>query len=131
MCKDTEEFGWQLRQYFIKRTISNKVMDALIEYDWPGNLRQLENVVERMLLSADGYVVKPDQLPPAIRSGKSAQGYNVEERGTLKEMMESVERRIFNDYYKKYGSTTKVAKALGISQPSASIKLSKYLPRNK
>lgn len=118
-------------KYAIKRTISDKVMDTLIEYDWPGNIRQLENVVERMLLSADGYVVKPEQLPPAIRNKKADQGYNAEGQGTLKEMMESVERRIFNDYYKKYGSTTKVAKALGISQPSASIKLSKYLPQEK
>ena len=118
-------------KYAIKRTISNKVMDAFAEYDWPGNIRQLENVVERMLLSADGYVVKLEQLPPALRSRKGGQGYNVETQGTLKEMMESVERRIFTDYYAKYGSTTKVAKALGISQPSASIKLSKYLPQNK
>ena len=117
-------------KYNIKRSISNKVIDALVDYDWPGNIRQLENVVERMLLSADGYVIKWEHLPPAI-SKKAIQGYNPEKQGTLKEMMESVEKRIFTDYYKKYGSTTKVAKALGISQPSASMKLSKYLPRNK
>ena len=117
-------------KYGIKRTLSNKVMDALIEYEWPGNIRQLENVVERMLLSADEYVVNLEQLPPAVRSKKTTQGYSVETQGTLKEMMESVERRIFTDYYKKYGSTTKVAKALGISQPSASIKLNKYLPKD-
>lgn len=116
-------------KYDIKRTIANRVMDALIEYDWPGNIRQLENVVERMLLSTDGYVVNLEQLPPALRNKKDAQGYSVEAQGTLKEMLESVERRIFTDYYKRYGSTTKVAKALGISQPSASIKLNKYLPK--
>lgn len=112
----------------IKRTISNKVVDALTDYDWPGNIRQLENVVERMLLSADDYMVTWEHLPPAI-SNRAARSYSVEKKGTLKEMLEDVERRIFVEYQAKYGTTTKVAKALGISQPSASVKLSKYLPR--
>ena len=46
---------------------------------------------------------------------------------TLHEILESVEKEVILDAYEKYGTTTKVAEVLGISQPSASIKLKKYL----
>lgn len=117
------------KKHGIKRTISDKAVEILVAYDWPGNIRQLENVVERMLVSTDGYVINPEHIPPSVRGKKPSPGFEVKTNGTLKEMLESVERRIFRDCYKKYGSTTKVAKALGISQPSASMKLSKYLEK--
>ena len=48
------------------------------------------------------------------------------ENRSLKEQMEELEREIIQSYYEKYRSTVKVAKALNISQASASMKIKKY-----
>jgi formate hydrogenlyase transcriptional activator len=47
-------------------SISSKVMDAMVAYDWPGNIRELENIVERaMILSRDGAIQYGDWMPMA------------------------------------------------------------------
>ena len=112
------------KKYGLKRTIANSSIDALVEYDWPGNIRELENTVERLVLSTDEYMITNDNLPLKLKA--DVVGRPVMENKTLKEILESVEKRVIVEAYKKIGTTTGVAKALGISQPSASLKISKY-----
>jgi DNA-binding NtrC family response regulator len=52
-------------------TISNEAMELLLTYDWPGNIRELKNTVERAILICSGIVV-PDDLPPKIRTARDA-----------------------------------------------------------
>ena len=49
-------------------TISEEAMVLLWEYDWAGNIRELENVIERLVILSDSPVIRPDTLPPHIRS---------------------------------------------------------------
>ncbi len=49
-------------------SISEEAMVLLWEYDWPGNIRELENVIERTVILSDATIIKPDALPPNIRS---------------------------------------------------------------
>jgi DNA-binding NtrC family response regulator len=48
------------------RQIGSAVMTSLQAYDWPGNLRELRDVVGSLLVGAQGDVIEPDDLPPAI-----------------------------------------------------------------
>ncbi len=144
--------------YGVHRRFSEEALACLRAYDWPGNIRQLQNHVERSLLLSDGDVISYESIPNFVRqnrretimnaaeadppkgrerdsasSGKDIQGEKAEttdavrEGATLKELLEEEERKIILRYYKQYGSPTKIAKQLGISQPSASMKLKKYL----
>ena len=55
------------------KTVSPPVMKALIAYEWPGNVRQLENIVERMVaLSGNRTALMPSDLPPEIQRSDSA-----------------------------------------------------------
>src|SRR5690606_18911967 len=48
------------------RSVSPTAMQALQNYEWPGNIRELINVVERSVLLCDGEVIEPCDLPEAI-----------------------------------------------------------------
>jgi two-component system NtrC family response regulator len=52
----------------IVREIGSEAMSALCEYAWPGNVRQVENVVERLVVTGRSEVVQPSDLPHEVRS---------------------------------------------------------------
>ncbi len=56
-----EEFGQPVPGF------SDRAMSALKAYDWPGNIRELENVVQRMVLMTDGELIDAPDLPPLMR----------------------------------------------------------------
>jgi len=121
----TEKFN---KQYQISRTLSSTVIDYLIEYDWPGNLRELENTIERLILTSDDYMVSEDLLPAAIKQPRFI--HSTTNKQSLKGILESVESEVIRESYKKHGSTVGVAKELDISQPSASLKIAKYVDKS-
>src|SRR5687768_4368886 len=46
------------------RVTNSAALEALTTFDWPGNVRQLENAIERLVLFARGSTIEPDDLPP-------------------------------------------------------------------
>ena len=51
--------------------ISRAALDAMYSYDWPGNIRELENTIERAVIIAAGRQIEPDHLPPNITEGSA------------------------------------------------------------
>jgi len=70
-----------LVQHFLKKKSSSErtdpvqidesAMKMLLRYDWPGNIRELENMVERMVILVDGNLIKISDIPPQINGHKS------------------------------------------------------------
>ncbi len=54
--------------------LATEVMQALIDYSWPGNIRQLRNVIERLTILQEEDIILPEHLPPAIRAYLPAGG---------------------------------------------------------
>ena len=112
--------------------ISDEAMNALCEYEWPGNIRELKNVVERLIvLSEDDYIDFFD-LPSSITNYygemKSKKvdyliNYNV---GNDIESFDVYEKEIYRIAYEKYGSFNKAAKVLGVTHKTVASKLRKY-----
>lgn len=127
LCKHfVEKFN---KKYNLNRTLSNIVLDYFLEYDWPGNIRELENVIERLILTSDDYMITEDRLPSAIKS-QMLHSPIISDK-PLKEILEAVESKVIQDAYNKHQTSIGVAKELGISQPSASIKINKYVDSKK
>ncbi len=112
-------------KYGIQRKFSSRAMEFMKDYSWPGNVRELQNIVERVLLTADDNVITESMLPPEIYSKVTVSKYEIG-RKSLKEILEEVEKSVLLEAYERYGTTTKVAQILGISQGSVSLKLNKY-----
>jgi DNA-binding NtrC family response regulator len=58
-------------------TISDAVIKLLEQYDWPGNVRQLESTIERAIISCDGTVIEPHHLPMAITRAGLPESYPI------------------------------------------------------
>ena len=99
-------------------TFSEDAMRSLQEYAWPGNIRELRNVVERMLLFAEDGAVTAETVRTALPShlGTSANP-SIATTGTLAERVEQVERQMILDEIKRHNHhITNTAKALGLER---------------
>jgi len=99
------------------REFSPALFDQLAHRDWPGNIRELENVVERLVVTSRHDLVEPASMPTLIRNGELPAGTG------LRELLERYEAEILLKAEQQFGTTRKIASALGISQASASRKL--------
>ncbi len=109
----------------INKRITSTAMDTLLAYDWPGNVRQLMNVCERILVMTDGDVIDIQDLPQKI-AGSSSHSNLPAERLTLQQSMESYERSLFVDAMGEHGNQYKVAAVMGINQSTVARKLKRY-----
>ncbi|WP_324825434.1 sigma-54 dependent transcriptional regulator [Sinanaerobacter sp. ZZT-01] len=116
------------------RTITPDALEYLQGCSWPGNIRELENVVQRLLISARNENISVFDVTKELHSDLYSSvniDFNQEEFDTNKEltldtMVNNFERSIMQFAYEKYGSSRKAAKALGISQTQFIRKKNKY-----
>ena len=106
-------------------TCSPRFLAFLEEYDWPGNVRQLENLMERLVITAQDPILDIAALPLDYTADKAAA--ELLPGGTLAERMDAYEGQIIRDAYHRCRTTVAVAKELGISQATAARKIAKYV----
>ena len=115
----------KFRTRYLKKVdgISEKSVIKLKKYNWPGNIRELENIIERAINIIDSdSVIRPKHLPVDI-SGR----YDVDDFKTLKEMVEQTERKAILDCLEAVNfNKSRAAKVLGISRTAFYEKLEKY-----
>ncbi|WP_082936435.1 sigma-54 interaction domain-containing protein [Halodesulfovibrio spirochaetisodalis] len=110
-------------KYSTNKYFSPEVIDALQMYSWPGNVRELRNVVERLVIISEQLIITEDDLPSHIQDGAFLEREN---KLPLKNALYELEKKLVARAYKKHKTTVATAKALGISQPSAARKISKF-----
>jgi transcriptional regulator with GAF, ATPase, and Fis domain len=128
--KYTREFGREIAGF------TQPALEILRAYDWPGNVRELENEVQRAVIQADGETfITPQLLSQRVRkndarasaAGEASEPEVSEEddaSGTLREMMDRVEKRILARTLAAHGNNkTSAAKALGITREGLHKKL--------
>lgn len=111
---------------------SDDAIEALTEYDWPGNIRELKNQVERMIILAADDRIELSDLSPVIsnvyyeHSKKQVnQLINSNTDGKL-ESFDVYEKEIYKRAYEMYGSFNAAGKALGVTHKTVASKLRKY-----
>ena len=128
-----------LSQYFLRRfqrgqaerrkTFSKEALDYLLSYEWPGNIRELRNVVERAVILSDDRDILPKHLPSEIvdMKGKS-QGFELKdliipEQGLP---LEEIEREVIKKALSMTdGNLSKAARLLSVSRDTLRYRIGK------
>ncbi|MGV8979605.1 sigma-54 interaction domain-containing protein [Clostridium sp.] len=114
------------RKYNKSKSIEKSAMEALEHYNWPGNVRELQNIIERLVVIDDETIIKKSNIINTLGT-KISYIDNIDNSNvTLKQAVNSLEKNIIESALKKYGSTYKAAKVLGIDQ-STVVKKAKTL----
>jgi len=137
-------------------TFAPETLDAMTTADWPGNIRQLANEIQRMAtLLPEGGIIRPEHLSPAIRTGHHANGYaanghalterqadwinqaltrgvmqpqaNGAGKRTLAETVEELEKQmIVESLVRLGGNISRAADELGLTRKGLYLKLERY-----
>ena len=104
--------------------ISSSALDALMIYHWPGNIRELENCIERAAIISADQVIRIENLPPTLQTAESSSTFS---KGTLQIIVEKVEKQLIIDCLTaKKGNVLQTAKELSISNRKLGLRIDKY-----
>lgn len=122
------------RDYLRQISISAKAMEHLENYDWPGNIRELSHIVEKLVVLAKEKEVQefdlPEEFSTIYKQSETIQkpvGTSATPPQTLDEALENTEAAMVRQAYQECHTSVKVAEKLGISQPRAYRLMKKYL----
>ncbi len=102
--------------------ISREALDRLMKYDYPGNIRELENIIERAVILCRGETLSVGDLPIYLYSAAEASA--PEPGATLAERLAAIETRILKETLEKHaGNQSRAAEELGISESGLRYKL--------
>ncbi|RJQ54985.1 MAG: sigma-54-dependent Fis family transcriptional regulator [Actinobacteria bacterium] len=117
-----------LEKFGSKRKVSTEAMELLINYDWPGNIRELENTIERAIILGTGEVITPEQLPSELKEGERREALprslELPPEGVV---LEDLERDLVKQALRRSGNNQgKAAKLLGISRHELLYRMERY-----
>ncbi|KNZ42754.1 sigma-54 interaction domain-containing protein [Acetobacterium bakii] len=109
------------KRYNTKKIFSKTIISYIINYDWPGNVRQLKNAVERMCILSDSIIVNESLFLRYLD-----QEEDIEEAYEESFNVEAFKKRTVIKLYSKYKSSRIIAKEMGVSQSTANLLINKY-----
>ena len=107
------------------KTISTGALTVLLKYPWPGNIRELQNIIERLIITTSGSQITEDDLPTFILHGAD-ENDDMNASLSLTAAIEKAEKDILSRALSTYKSTRAMARVLQVSQPTIVRKLHKY-----
>lgn len=114
-------------KYKTNKRFEPEVLLAFELYNWPGNVREMENVIERLVIVNDDEIIGLHHLP-FNNDGGDTSGFNIDLKNPipLRTASEILERKLIAKALQLFGSTRKAAKILGVSHPTVIRKAQKY-----
>jgi DNA-binding NtrC family response regulator len=110
-----EKFSWKNKKEITG--VSHDAMDALIKYEYPGNIRELENIIERAVIFSRSNTIKMVDLPPLIDMTRDEKNSRIIINKNFDELMTSYEKDLIIQAMKEAeGNKSEAARQLGITE---------------
>jgi two-component system response regulator HupR/HoxA len=112
-----------------KKIMTKRALEKLYDFPWPGNIRELENEIERLVvLAGEEQKLTADMLSPRLLEfGEKNKIQGARVHGKLKDALEELEREMIKEGLRRTGwNKSKLAKELGISRAGLIMKVEKY-----
>ncbi|MCA1064195.1 sigma 54-interacting transcriptional regulator [Rossellomorea sp. AcN35-11] len=113
-------------KYQRERELDEGVIHQLLIQDWKGNVRELMNLIERLVVTSSKQLIEMQNLPPGYIKQIGDISTFEHDGQSLRDILEAVEEQVLKNAKEKHKTTTLMAQRLGISQPSVVRKLKKY-----
>ncbi|WP_221567845.1 sigma-54-dependent Fis family transcriptional regulator [Alkalihalobacillus sp. TS-13] len=114
------------RKHNRERELDEAVMQQLLNNEWKGNVRELMNLIERIVVTSPSPIISIHDLPESYVKERNEHVPANQGHQPLKKTLKQVEKRVLIEAKQNYKTTTEVAKHLGISQPSVVRKFKEY-----
>lgn len=119
------------KKYRFNKKFHPSTINCLMDYSWPGNIRELINIVERLMVTSGGDTILPDMLPAEISLNtpinmKYSSSVDLSVGMSLNKAKETLEKNILMEALKTTRNSYEIAKLLDIGQSSVIRKLQKY-----
>lgn len=108
------------------KKLDSKVTNILLEYDWPGNIRQLRNLIERLVVMSNHDKINVEDLPQKIIEFNQGDIIDRFENMSLKDAVMKLEAQMIERAYRKSGNVRDAARLLGINASTLVRKRQKY-----
>ena len=114
--------------YEVKKEISSEAIKAMEKYNWYGNVRELRNIIERLVVSGAGNTISAFQVEMCLKEDNfnNAEPVKNGENATLDELIENYEKQIILQAVEECGTLTAAAQKLNVNKSTISRKLKKY-----
>jgi DNA-binding NtrC family response regulator len=111
--------------------ISPEALELMESYDWPGNIRELKNVIERICIMHDGIILRPEYLPHEINLNERRNvkvGHDIPDKETgLEEALEIYEKKLIRSALERTGGNVlQAAQMLQVPRGTLRYKMAKY-----
>lgn len=115
-------------KYRTEKRLSKETMEQLMAYGWPGNARELMNVLERLVITCPHDTIMPEDLPRNLLARPLVQKMPIVEDSNLplKSLMDKIERDIIERSLRKCKSLRQAARSLGVDPATLLRKVEKY-----
>jgi Transcriptional regulator containing PAS, AAA-type ATPase, and DNA-binding domains len=122
-----EHFLKRFNELYQKRVrLSPKTMEILLEYPFPGNIRELENLIERLVLLAEGEVIEPKDLPFEMFEGDVCKRVQDTQKPFREALQDLEKERILKALIECNFNQSKAARKLGFTRRQLSYRIEKY-----
>lgn len=120
------------KRYNLDKEFLPEAVNFLLNYEWPGNVREVANVVERLVVTAKRKLITREEVETAVSQKEPEPGRAITVTGLipLKEAINEVEQILVTMAMERYNTTVKAAEALGVNQSTVVRKLRKIKDNN-